>query len=128
VFVVSACAVVQNSPNILWCLSERKVNGNATGTVNPSRAPSLIANLDLVISSDTAVAHLAGAMGKPVWLMLSQHADWRWLLGRDDSPWYGTMRLFRQKRVNDWPDVVRRIYEALSHPGGILLLPHTEPA
>jgi tetratricopeptide (TPR) repeat protein len=63
---------------------------------------ALIANLDLVISCDTAVAHLAGAMGKPVWLMLPYVADWRWMENRSDSPWYPTMRIFRQERAGDW--------------------------
>ena len=61
-----------------------------------------IAGLDLVISVDTSVAHLAGAMGKPVWVLLPYAADWRWLAGREDTPWYPTMRLFRQKRREDW--------------------------
>jgi ADP-heptose:LPS heptosyltransferase len=73
----------------------------------------LIQNLDLVITVDTAVAHLAGAMGKPVWLMLPFLPDWRWMLDREDSPWYPTMRLFRQKAIGDWPSVVDRITEAL---------------
>ncbi|MGD0388297.1 MAG: tetratricopeptide repeat protein [Tepidisphaeraceae bacterium] len=63
---------------------------------------ALIANLDLVISCDTAVAHLAGAIGKPVWLLLPLVADWRWMEKRDDSPWYPTMRLFRQVKPGDW--------------------------
>ena len=61
---------------------------------------AVIANLDLVISIDTSVAHLAGAMGKAVWVLLKTDADWRWLLDRSDSPWYPTMRLFRQRRAD----------------------------
>ena len=74
---------------------------------------ALIANLDLVISVDTAVAHLAGAMGKSVWTLLPYAPDWRWLLNRDDSPWYPTMRLFRQQRPGDWGEVIQRIAESL---------------
>ena len=70
---------------------------------------AVIEHLDLVICVDTAVAHLAGALGKPVWLMLPRPADWRWLEGRDDTPWYPTMRLFRQRKHGDWADVIRRI-------------------
>ena len=72
-----------------------------------------IAELDLVISVDTAVAHLAGAMAHPVWTLLPFAPDWRWLLERDDSPWYPTMRLFRQPRPGDWNDVFDRIGKAL---------------
>ena len=75
---------------------------------------ALIANLDLVIAVDTAVAHLAGAMGKPVWVLLPFAPDWRWQLKRDDSPWYPTMRLFRQIRTGDWDDVARRAGDALA--------------
>jgi hypothetical protein len=74
---------------------------------------ALIANLDLVITVDTATAHLAGALGKPVWVMLPFAADWRWLQEREDSPWYPTMRLFRQPRSGDWGSVVGRVVEAL---------------
>jgi tetratricopeptide (TPR) repeat protein len=73
-----------------------------------------IANLDLVISVDTAVAHLAGAMGKRVWIMLPFVPDWRWLLEREDSPWYPTARLFRQKTRGDWGPVVGEIAEGLA--------------
>jgi len=72
-----------------------------------------IAALDLVVTVDTMVAHLAGALGAPVWLMLHFAADWRWLLDRSDSPWYPTMRLFRQKRPGDWDAIVAEITTAL---------------
>ena len=67
-----------------------------------------------MISVDTSVAHLAAAMGKPVWLLLPLNPDWRWLLGRDDSPWYETMRLFRQTRRGEWSDVVARIEQEIA--------------
>jgi len=72
-----------------------------------------IANLDLVISVDTSLAHLAGAMGVPVWVMLAFDPDWRWLLKRGDSPWYPTARLFRQSQAGQWGDVVDRICDEL---------------
>jgi hypothetical protein len=77
---------------------------------------AIIQNLDLVITSDTAIAHLAGAMGKPTWLALKYLPEWRWLLNRADSPWYPTMRLFRQASPGDWDsvfDAMRRQLEAL---------------
>jgi len=74
---------------------------------------ALIALLDLVVTIDTSVAHLAGALGKPVWIMLPHSADWRWLLGRNDSPWYPTARLFRQQRAGDWGCVVAEVAQAL---------------
>jgi hypothetical protein len=67
-----------------------------------------------VITVDTLVAHLAGALGVPVWLMLHFAADWRWLLDRSDSPWYPTMRLFRQKRPGDWDTVIAEAAAALA--------------
>jgi Flp pilus assembly protein TadD len=75
---------------------------------------ALIAHLDLVIAVDTAVAHLAGAMGKPVWVLTPFSPDWRWLMNRDDSPWYPTLRLFRQKVLRQWPDVIEQVAAALS--------------
>lgn len=74
---------------------------------------ALIMNLDLVIAVDTGVAHLAGALGKPVWLLLPANSDWRWLEARSDSPWYPGMRLFRQTVLGDWAPVVERLCEAL---------------
>lgn len=74
---------------------------------------ALISNLDLVIAVDTAVAHLAGALGKPVWTMLPFMPDWRWMLDREDSPWYPTMRLFRQLSIGDWASVIRQVTTAL---------------
>ena len=70
---------------------------------------AIIKNLDLVISSDTAIPHLAGALGVPVWVALPLVPDWRWLLQREDSPWYPTMRLFRQTTYGQWDDVFERI-------------------
>lgn len=74
-----------------------------------SDTAALIENLDLIISIDTAVAHLAGAMGKPVWTLLHFTPDWRWMLNREDSPWYPTMRLFRQSSPGDWKSVIAQV-------------------
>jgi hypothetical protein len=77
---------------------------------------AIIETLDLVITVDTAVAHLAGAMGKPVWILLPYAPDWRWLLERSDSPWYPTARLFRQRSPGDWDSVARAVAEAIFEP------------
>jgi tetratricopeptide (TPR) repeat protein len=74
---------------------------------------ALIEVLDLVITVDTAVAHVAGALGKPVWLLSRSDSCWRWMRDRDDSPWYPTMRIFRQTTKGDWADVMRRVVDAL---------------
>src|SRR5262249_17002328 len=76
---------------------------------------AIMMNLDLVISSDTSIAHLAGALGVPVWVGLPKNADWRWLLKREDSPWYPTMKLFRQTRSAHWQDVFERMRRALAN-------------
>jgi ADP-heptose:LPS heptosyltransferase len=77
-----------------------------------SDTAAFMENLDLVISVDTAVAHLAGALGKPVWILLPFVPDWRWMMDREDSPWYPTMRLFRQPSQGDWESVIAHVKEA----------------
>ena len=69
----------------------------------------MIANLDLVVSVDTSVAHLAGALNKPVWILLSANACWRWLTERTDSPWYPGAKLYRQERIGDWTSALARV-------------------
>jgi tetratricopeptide (TPR) repeat protein len=78
-----------------------------------SDTAALIQNLDLTISADTAVAHLAGALAKPVWILLPFSPDWRWMLGRDDSPWYPTMKLFRRSKTGDWNSLITDIAKNL---------------
>jgi len=78
-----------------------------------SDTAALISNLDLVISVDTSVAHLAGALGRPVWILLPYLPDWRWLLDRDTSPWYPTARLFRQDHARSWDGVISNVRDAL---------------
>ncbi len=76
---------------------------------------ALVASLDLIISVDTAVAHLAGALGRPVWVLSRHDACWRWLAGRSDSPWYPTLKLFRQRQPGDWDSVMADVAVALRH-------------
>jgi hypothetical protein len=78
---------------------------------------AILKNLDLFVTSDSAVAHLAGALGVRTWVVLSFAADWRWLRSRDDTPWYPGMRLFRQATLGDWDPVFVRVAEALGDPG-----------
>ena len=68
-----------------------------------------MANLDLVVTVDTAAAHLAGALARPVWTAVRFQPEWRWLEGRSDSPWYPTMRLFRQRTIGDWAPVIEEM-------------------
>jgi hypothetical protein len=75
---------------------------------------AVLMNLDLVITVDTAVAHLAGALGRPVWVLLGYTYDWRWALQQDRSPWYPTLRLFRQPQPGAWEAVVRNVADALA--------------
>jgi tetratricopeptide (TPR) repeat protein len=75
---------------------------------------AIMMSLDLVVTSDTSIAHLAGALGRPVWVALQHHPEWRWMLGRPDSPWYPTMRLFRQGSPDDWAGVLSVMKQALT--------------
>jgi len=83
--------------------------GTRSGADDVLQAARVMRALDLVITVDSMPAHLAGALGVPVWTLLIDDADWRWMTGRDDSPWYPTMRLFRQPSPGDWPSVIRRV-------------------
>jgi hypothetical protein len=87
--------------------------GNQIEDFNDTAA--VIDMLDLVVTVDTSVAHLAGAMGKRVWILLPFNADWRWLVGREDSPWYPSARLFRQDSSRDWSKVVQRVAKELAY-------------
>jgi hypothetical protein len=77
------------------------------------KTASVIENLDLVITVDTSIAHLAGAMGKSVWTLLPYFPDWRWMLSRDDSPWYPSMKLFRQPEPKNWEAVFKKVLKEL---------------
>lgn len=74
---------------------------------------AVVANLDLVIAVDTSIVHLAGALARPVWVLLPWVGDWRWMIDRDDSPWYPTVRLFRQPKAKDWETPVQHVAEEL---------------
>src|SRR6185437_814188 len=95
-------------------LGARSLHPEDTGVADFADTAAIVEQLDLVISIDTSVAHLAGAMGKPCWTLIPRlHADWRWLRDRDDSPWYPTMRLYRQAAPLDWAPVIDRIEQDL---------------
>ncbi len=90
-----------------------KIHDLTNNISNFNDTAALIMNLDLIISVDTSVAHLAGALGKPVWVLLPSVPDWRWMLNREDSPWYPTMRLFRQTIHGDWDTVIKKVHKAI---------------
>jgi tetratricopeptide (TPR) repeat protein len=123
---LAALAPLLKQPNIRWVSLQTPIpkadraDFAACGALDLSAAltdfgetAAVIANLDLVVTVDTAVAHLAGALGRPVWVMVSEPADWRWMLGRQDSPWYPSMRLFRQDVPGGWDKVVSEVGRAL---------------
>lgn len=101
---------------VLWTCLQKDANlpGAASFALNDfADTAEIVSELDLVITVDTAIAHLAGAMGKPVWILLPAVGDFRWLLGREDSPWYPSARLFRQEVPGEWGPVIERVKEAL---------------
>jgi hypothetical protein len=91
--------------------------GTHSGSDDVLEAARVVRALDLVISIDTMPAHLAGALGVPVWTLVPHDADWRWMDGRDDSPWYPTMRIFRQPAPGAWAPVIARVANELSALG-----------
>jgi tetratricopeptide (TPR) repeat protein len=95
-------------------LEMARIDGFASGADALLDAAAMMKSLDLVIVSDSVLAHLAGALGVPVWVALARSANWRWLVDRDDSPWYPTMRLFRQETEGDWSGVFERMATALA--------------
>jgi tetratricopeptide (TPR) repeat protein len=84
-----------------------------SSTMSFTETAAILANCDLVITTDTALAHLSGGLGRPTWLLLHQVPDWRWGLRGERTPWYPAMRLFRQRRPHDWPEVIRRVRRSL---------------
>lgn len=116
----SLVASLLDQDRFTWCslqLGRREdechpalVDASSTDVLEAAR---LAAGLDLLITIDSMPAHLAGALGIPVWTLLLKDADWRWMDAREDSPWYPTMRLFRQEQNGDWAGVVKRVAEAL---------------
>jgi ADP-heptose:LPS heptosyltransferase len=87
--------------------------GTVVGATDILELARAIRSLDLVITIDSLAAHLAGALAASVWTVLATDADWRWMIDRDDSPWYPTMRLFRQERPGEWAPVVQRVAREL---------------
>lgn len=90
--------------------------GVNVGSDSALEAARVIAGLDLLITVDSMPAHLAGALGRPTWLLLPTDADWRWMENRADNPWYPTMRLFRQRRAGDWGSVISEVARSLREP------------
>ena len=121
-------ALIKRNPDYEWvnlqcdCSAEEEAELVKAGVTaypgsikNFADTAALLMHMDVVLGVDTAVSHLAGALGRPVWVMLNQYGlDWRWLLNRDDSPWYSTARLFRQPKMGDWTSVTDKVHKFLS--------------
>ena len=101
--------------------TEKRIHDFSKELLDFHHTAGLIENLDLIITIDTSVAHLAGALGKPVWLMLHYISDWRWLLDRSDTPWYPSMTIFRQSEIDNWSNVLREILMKLADLRGLRL-------
>lgn len=122
------CEMIKNNPQYEWInlqIDATEEEELTLGELGVTRYPgtvsgfddtaALMMHLDVVIGVDTAISHLAGALGRPVWIMLNQYStDWRWLLNRDSSPWYTTARLFRQPAMDDWESVTKKVTQFLS--------------
>ncbi|NEO52996.1 MAG: glycosyltransferase [Okeania sp. SIO3B5] len=98
-----------------WLNSQTKIHNNGSSFNDLTDTAAAIKQLDLVITIDTVIAYLAGALGKPVWVMLNFDSDWHWLTDRKYSPWYPTMRLFRQSKIGDWDSVSKQVKENLEN-------------
>jgi ADP-heptose:LPS heptosyltransferase len=85
------------------------ISNYAGNLTDLNETAALIDCLDLVITVDTSIAHLAGAMGKRAWLLLSDNADWRWFMDTESSPWYPTIKIFRQDQLGDWSSVLKKV-------------------
>jgi ADP-heptose:LPS heptosyltransferase len=96
-----------------FLLARHEIIDHTAQLTDFAETAALISCLDLVITVDTSVAHLAGALGCPTWILLPHTPDWRWLLDRDDSPWYPSARLFRQDETRDYTSVVARVRHEL---------------
>ena len=108
----------QISPEDRALLDRLSIPDLESGLRDFADTAAVVQSLDLVVTIDTAMAHLAGALGRPVWTLLSVFPDWRWMLDRDDSPWYPTMRLFRQRHAGDWAPVVEFVASELGRLAG----------
>jgi ADP-heptose:LPS heptosyltransferase len=97
-----------------WLAAQAPMRMHGDDIADFADTAALLDQMGLVVTIDTPVAHLAGALAKPVWIMLPFTADWRWLIDRDDSPWYPTARLFRQERPREWEGVAAAVAQALT--------------